>query len=508
MRFPDTPPIAPTGDEISTEEFIQLKALARRDLFFFSKGILGYDKMTPRTHRSFCRFFDEPGPRRRLALMPRSHFKTTIGTIADTMRRVAIDPNIRVLIANATQKNAQGMLTEIKNHILHNERFRAFFPELIPENTKKTTWAADAILLPRKATWREPTITTIGTGGEVVSRHFELMKFDDLIGGAHFRSPTEMEAAIQWLKHSVSLLVSLREGEIHMIGTRWSMEDIYSFAMEKMGFDPFIRKAIVRGPDGPEPFFPEMVAMSDLRDIIETDPFHWATQYANDPYDTADADFRSDWLQYYRIAPDGNIRYTDSDGSTAIQETNKLRVYAHVDPSMGETASADHSAVIVVGVAPNGNIYILDVWKKRIDPLGLIDKMFQVHSLWAPRLISIESVGYQRSLKYYVESEAKRRGTYIRIEPYLPGTRRNKEARIRQTLQPYFSTGAIFLQSEHFELIDEYLAFPRKHPDALDALAQGPEYWKPPEDIERLERFERLRESYEKQGHGVTGYGI
>jgi predicted phage terminase large subunit-like protein len=334
------------------------------------------------------------------------------------------------------------------------------------------------------------------------------MKFDDLIGESEFNSPTEMAAAIQWLKHSVSLLVSLRDGEIHMIGTRWSMEDIYSFAMEKMQFETFIRKAIVRGPNGPEPFFPEMVSLDNLRDIIETDPFHWATQYANDPYDTADADFQSGWLRYYRIAPDGNIRYTDSDGSTAIQEVHKLRVYAHVDPSMGETASADSSAVVVVGVAPNGNIFILDVWKKRIDPLGLIDKIFQVHSLWAPRLISIESVGYQRSLKYYVEAEAKRRGTYLRIEPYHPGTRRNKEARIRQTLQPYFSTGAIFLQGEQFELVDEYLAFPRKHPDVLDALAQGPEYWKTPEDDQRLERFKRLQRSYEEQATGVTGYGI
>ena len=507
------PNIAPmVGDEsLSTEDTKRIQELGKRDLYFFTRGILGYKDLSPRVHRDLCRFMTDVVALRKLVLMPRSHFKTTVAVIADALREICIDPNIRILIGNESGENAASMLGEIKEHILGNSRLRAFYPYIAPKSLSETTWKRDQILLPRELTAREPTISTIGTGGAVVSRHFNLFKFDDLIGEEALHSPTVMEKAISWLNHSVSLLITPESDRIHLIGTRWSYKDIYAHAMESMGFETFRRKAIVHNPrtNTIEPLFPRRFSMDFFSGIIEADPQQWASQYANDPSDQLFADFRKEWLRYYTLAPDGNIRWTDADGTTNIQELNKLRIYVHVDPSMGETMRADASAVMVVGVNPKAQIFLLDAWEQRIDPLNLIEKLFEVQERWVPKILSIESTAFQKSLRYFAEQEARRRGTYLRIEDFKPSTRKSKEARIRGALQPYFSTGSMFVRSSQINFIEQYLAFGRTDQDhMMDALAQGPEFWKAPADDERLERHSRLRDELVLDTRGLTGYGI
>jgi hypothetical protein len=510
----DAPPITPDGQELSTEDWEAIRAEARRSPFFMAKGILGYNLISARTHRAFCDSFLDPALRQ-CKLMPRSHLKTTIGTISETIREVACDPNIRILIANETATNAQLMLTEIKNHFTQNERFRMFFPELIPDNFKKALWNAQEIQVPREAIWREPTVSTIGTGGVVVSRHFDLMKFDDLVGAAALKSPTVMADAIQWLNHSVSLLVNAYTSRIHLIGTRWALFDVYSHAVEKMGFELFLRKAIVQGPTGPEPFFPEQVSMEFLQKILETDPFQWATQYANDPFDASDADFKAEWLQYFTLAPGGGIRFRDEQGVTHNQNMDELEVYMHVDPSMGESDKADATAIITIGLNAKGQIFVLDAFKERITPDEQIERIFELGMRFSPRVVSIEAVGYQGSLQYYLEKEMRRRNTYLRIEPWRPerggaGATREarKNGRILKTLQPFFANRLVFLRSEQASLVEEYLAFGRIHADLLDALHQGPSFWKTPLDGRVLERRRRQRQKFLDIPMGVTGYGV
>lgn len=511
-------PVAPDGTELSQADLRRLAERGLRDLYFFCRGILRYNLLRPRTHQAYCRFWtqeeDEDGRiLRKLGLMPRSHLKTTIGTVGDSLRRIAINPNIRILIGNEAATNSQLMLREAKNHFEQNSLFRRLYPHIIPPSFTKTIWSSEEILVPREAIWREPTISTIGVGGVAVSRHFDLMKLDDLVGEEAFYSPAVMQKAKNWLNHAVSLLVDAYNSEIHLNGTRWAMDDVYSHAQKKMGFKTFLRKAIVMGPDGPEPFFPEQVSMKYLAEILATDPFQYATQYANDPYDTADQELEMVWLNHYTVAPDGDLRWKDIAGQLHIQEVNKLRIYAHVDLAISEEPGANFSAIVVVGINTEGYVFILEVWKRQVDPLALIDKIFEVHDYWQPIVVSVEDVGYQRSLAYYVEDTARRRRVHPRIRLWKPtrrkrvGKRSAVDDRILRTLQPYWSTGMIISRADQFDLIDEYRSFGKAHPDILSALCQGPEYWKSPSDDDALERHERIRKQY-LGDPGITGYGI
>jgi hypothetical protein len=499
-------------DEITGEEEREaIRRLSRRSIYFLGKAILGVNIANPRTHKAYCEFVEDDTHKRVLTLMPRGTLKTTLGTEIDCVRLLAKNPNERILLGSSTVKNARAMLRTIKGYFTGNERFRFLFPEIIhPDfNAKGLIWNQDEIQVPRTANWPEPSIMCVGVGAEVVSRHFTRFKFDDLIGRSAMDSPAIMEDAINWLTYSTSLVADQRDYRIHLNGTRYGMEDLYQYAIDKMGFEVFVRKAIVINPKTgePEPFFPEKHSLEFLEEVIRTDPFQYATQYANDPYDTTDTDLDPSWLQYYTIAPDGDIRYTEEDGSLTKQNINSLTTYIHCDPG-GEGKKQDKNAIIVVGVNHKGYVFVLASELFHGDALVFIDKIFALDARFSSKLVSIEAVAYQRHIKYFMEQRMKRENRYIRIENHQPGSRQNKHTRIRRRLQPYFSTGTVFTRASFADFITEYTHFSdRSHPHLLDALAQGPEYWKTPLAPDVLRKINKLASST-PSNRGRSGYGI
>lgn len=480
----------------------------KENLFFLANGILGYKDMTNRTHKEFCDWMQGP-QKRALGLMPRSHFKTTI-EICEIIRCLLVNPEERILLASESSENAEYMLREIKEHYENNELFRLIYHDYIPQSVNNRLWNKQSIILPRKGSYREPSIDTCGITSRVVSRHYTKIFCDDLISNEAMESPTVMEKSRKFVNRLVSLLVHPTESTIRVIGTRWAFHDIYSHILENFpSYDVFIRKAIVRTADGKvEPFFPERCSLSMFQEIIENDPLQWATQYANDPLDTAVADFRKEWLQYFTIAPDRNFRYTGDDGNLNIQYNYDLRYYIHVDPSLGEKITSDYTGIVVVGVNPLGRIFLVDAIGMRLDPLATAAKILELAEAYSPKLISIESNAYQKSLMYYTEAEARRRGVYFRFEAFNAPSRKSKPARIRGALQPLFSTERIYVRRGLVDFVQEYMKFGKDDNEhMMDALAQGPEYWKLPQS-QTARRRQKAFAKARFQPRGSTGYGI
>jgi len=308
----------------------------------------------------------------------------------------------------------------------------------------------------------------------------------------------------------VSLLVHPLESTIRVVGTRWAYHDVYSHIIENFpSYDVFIRKAIVRTADGKvEPFFLGRCTMTMFQEIIENDPEQWATQYANDPMDSAVTDFRKEWLQYFTVAPDRNYRFQGDDGLTHIQHSNDLRYYIHVDPSLGEKITSDYTGIVVVGVSPLGQIFLADAIGMRLDAIATAHKVLDLAAGYSPKIISIESNAYQKSLMYYIQDEAKRRGQYFRVEPFHAPSRKSKPARIRGALQPLFSSERIWIRRGLVDFIEEYMKFGKDDNEHLmDALAQGPEFWKLPQSKAARHRGKR-RSLVMATSRGTTGYGI
>ena len=478
----------------------RIASLAKQSTYAMA-GVVGFNDITPQLHMDMSRWIDS-GSRRKLGLVPRDHLKTSIWTIANSVKRIASDPNIRILIGNETATNASHFLRRIQAVFERNMLFRWLYPQLIPD-TSKTKWSENEMLVPRSIDYPEATVETIGVGGAVVSRHYKLIKLDDLVGKEASESPEVMRKAIDWLAYAESLLESPQD-EIQVYGTRWAWEDVYSW-LEKheRHLDRFFRSAFL---DNGSTIWPERYSAESLDDIRhKIGTFKFSCQYLNNPHDPESTSFDEKWLRYYERLGDEIVNRSTG---TRIPITS-LRRTIRCDPAISEKPGAARSAIVVDGVAEDERVYLLEAWCKRCQPFEMIEKIFEYWEQYDPDCVGIESVAYQRILKPVIERECERRGIWINVVELKPDTRERKINRIRGKLQPYLERGLIWVRRDFEQFLEEYVTFPSGSTlDLIDAFAYGPDLWDKPftqkdeaDDDEAMQQFDQFGGRDE-----ITGY--
>lgn len=475
-----------------------------------AKAVLGFRDLVPCLHGDMCRWIENEC-NRKLGLAPRDHLKTSVWTIADVVRRITIDPNIRILLGNETATNASHFLRRIEAVFERNELFRWLFPELIPDFSKAKKWSENEMMVPRSEDYPEATVEAIGVGGAVVSRHYNLIKLDDLVGKEASESTEVMKKTIDWYLYCESLLVKPTDA-IHTYGTRWTYNDLYAWITKhETDIDLFERAAL--GPEGTA-LWPERFDVSTLEKIRKkVGSFIFSCQYQNHPFDPEAASFHESWLRWYAWGGgEGQGGGGAATERTLIPESGSpfkvesLRRFMRVDPAISERAGAARSAIIVDGVHADDRKFVLEAWAKRCQPFEMIEKIFEFQGIYDCESVGFESVAYQRILKPILEAEAERRGMWLNVVELRPDSREKKENRIRG-IQPELERGNIWIRRDMEDLIAEYTQFPVGGTvDLLDALAYGPHQWRSPELDEEGETQEKFEFENRSTRSEVTGY--
>ena len=318
-------------EELTTSEVTEMKWLAKHNLYYLAKSILGYRDLSPQLHGNLCSWLMRVAREQfRGILLPRSHFKSTIITITDSVQSALPDidmssdwpnilgPDIRVLLAHETHTGAQRFLYEITSHFLGNPKLMALFPECIPDKRRQRI-NLNELELPRSEHWAEPTFDTMGVGGRAQGRHYNKIKLDDIFGDKARDSKTEAERTIQWFDNIQSFLVSLGRDKIHLVGTRYSLNDIYAHAFEQYGdrMLRYIRRVEERNEEGLlRPIFPERFTKDSL-EILRKNPVVWASQYINDPV-AGLAQFDPSWKRFYEWVGDNKIAIFSGYSRTVV----------------------------------------------------------------------------------------------------------------------------------------------------------------------------------------------
>ena len=503
---------------VKSERARQLMAdRGRHDLFYLTTVILAYDKLTIPCHGPICSFHDTCELMRRLFLYPRTHFKSTIITISGSIQDVVKDCNVTMLLAAATAENAQRFLEEIKQHFMNNDVFRWLYPEFVWDSAKiAPRWNKQEMEVPRETFVREPTIDTLGARGEVISRHYQKIKLDDIIGEKEYKSEGEMRATCEWLGGVESLLVPpFHQRQIDIVGTRWKPDDAYAYAefiygggreapikrlgphVHKKGSRLGILSREVR--EGGKPIFPEMFSEQQLAELQRADPERFAAQYMNNPYASGLAAFETGWLKYYNYVEGGlnRIKLEDVDKPVRI---DRLPTFILCDPSLGETKRSDRTAIHVIAIllAEHPRLIMLESFIQRIPPNLIIEKLFEFYKkyMWT-RAVSLETVAFQKALKYWIEQLQIERGLVLPIHEFQGGrTQGAKVARIKG-LQPICRAGQLYISQGFGDFIDEYQAWhpTAKHDDGLDCLSQILEFvdfgWSK-ETWSQIDEFDRM----------------
>lgn len=179
------------------------------------------------------------------------------------------------------------------------------------------------------------------------------------------------------------------------------------------------------------------------------------------------ASFKPSWLKYYHDSPKGSTNVLAIDPSPPPSERQKANLFR----------DKDYEALAVVG-RTKGDFYLLDYIQSRgHEPNWTIHKIFDLAQRWRVQRIVVESVAYQRVLKWLLEKEMQRRGTYYIVKDTKVGgksDRRSKFVRITDALSGVASQGHFFVRPEHSEFILQFQSYGvgyRGSDDLLEAVA-------------------------------------
>lgn len=440
-----------------------LAAKAKRgleDLYFFNKNIIEVDprrraKLVPHVHGEWSTWYHSSGKRIKMILVPRGTFKSTFFTVGKSLQKIAANRDERILISNATGSNAERFLGEIKEHLIGNETYLQLYGEMYD---KRLRWNENEIVVSgRSLGIKEATVTAMGVGGNLVSQHYSTIIADDLVNNENSMTKLQADKVIEWWKQSFSLLD--RDGEMIIIGTRWSYYELYSYILKHLTneVDYYIRGAY--NPDGTL-YFPEELSVSKLAELKKLHgSYIFSAFYLNNPVDSDSSIIKHSDLKHFIY---------DEDMS------RRMAIFAMVDPAVSQATKADYSAIIVGGITPNNDWYILDIRRGKWTVGELINEMFDVQEEWKPINMSIEVIGQSQGLLESIHNEEDARNTFLPLIEIKTRNNVNKQQRIRSILQPRFERGKIFIREDleyRDEFEEELLNFPKSaHDDIIDPL--------------------------------------
>lgn len=463
----------PRWNKLSSETQNKVVAQAGlENLYFFNRHILKYPDICEDIHGDWERFL-KSGKRKKLLLVPRGHLKTTFVTVGGSLQDIIRDNNIRILFGNAISDNAQSFLFEIKEHIRNNKMLHTYYPETANWEKESIKWAEKQITIPRTRQSKEPTIETSGVGGSLVSQHYDKIILDDLVNVENSATRIQADKVIDYYKQSLSLLEP--DGSLIVIGTRYTYYELYQYIIDELkeDFDIYVKtcfKTIGQKSKKKIPYFPQKFTMDSLAEIKRSQgSYVFSCQYLNEPVDDESAIFKKSWILNYERAPEPLYKVTT------------------VDPAISKEKHGNYSAIVTTGVSEFGKKYILQIKRGKWNPFELIDQIFDTYSDFKSNIVGIESVSYQKSLRFYLEDEMKRRDIYLPLDEINPDTRITKEMKIKG-LQPFYERGEVFQKKEMVDLEEELIKFPVcATDDIIDALSNQIKFWQLPDIVSKQE---------------------
>ena len=170
----------------------------------------------------------EPAASNRILInVPPEHAKSTVLTINYVTYRLAIDPNVRIIIVSKTQGMARKFLSAIKTRLSHPNwtKLQVSFGPNGGYKADSPTWSADMIYLGagRDSGEKDPTVQALGFGSQIYGARADLIILDDVVMNANAH---EWEKQIEWLQKEVITRLG-RHGKLLIVGTRVAPIDLY-----------------------------------------------------------------------------------------------------------------------------------------------------------------------------------------------------------------------------------------------------------------------------------------
>lgn len=474
---------------------------AKNDLFYFATLVNpGY--MYGSVHREIFRWMEEytlfgqgdEQTNNKLIMLPRAHLKSHM--VATWCAWIIVrHPEVTMLYLSATAELAETQLFAVQN-ILVSKAFIQFFPEYInPQDGLRERWSQRKISVDhpdrRNQGIRDPTITTAGLTTNTTGWHADIIIADDIVVPENAYTEDGRES----VSKKASQFTSIRNagGFTMACGTRYFPTDIYytwkqqvypvyndegllidkkpvweikEYKVEENGV--FTWPSSVRQDGKVFGFNQQNLARIEAE---YSDKVQFYAQYYNDPNDPASNRVSRDKFQYF------NQRLLRSDGYRWTYNGKRLNIYAAVDFAFSINRDADYSAIVVIGIDSDNNIYVVDIDRfKTTKNIEYFKRIAALHSKWRFNKLQAEVTVAQITIVDAIKDYIREAGMTLSVVEFRPSKAEGrKEQRIAAVLEHRYDDGKMW----HFEggwtaVLEEELILARPaHDDIKDALASA-----------------------------------
>lgn len=411
-----------------------------------------------RHHRLIARKLEavERGEIRRLMIfMPPRHGKSMLASEFFPAWYLGRNPSHYVIAATYAQELADDFGRKVRNQI-QDDAYQGIFPGV----TLKQDSAAVRrfhISQPVEAlqTSQAGAYFAVGVGGPLTGRGAHLLLIDDPVKNREEAESMIVRRRTQNWYTSTAYTRLMPGGRVVVIQTRWHEDDLSGWLLREHaheGWDVLDLPAI---DDAGKALWPEQYDVEALERIKQAvGTRDWSALYQQKPVPDEGDYFKAEWLRPYDRVPPRDV----------------MRVYGGSDYAV-TADGGDYTVHVVVGLDPDGRMYLLDLWRKQAASDEWVEALCDLVLKWKPLGWAEEQGQIKSGVGPFLERRLRERKAYVSRDQFP--TRGDKAVRA-QSIRGRAALEGLYVPSAapwRADFEAELLRFPAGiHDDQVDAL--------------------------------------
>jgi len=382
-----------------------------------------------------------------MLLVPPRHGKSELASKRLPAWFLGRQPHKQFLSISATAELAADFGRDVRN-IIGSPEYRSIFD---------TTLAEDSQAKGKWHTAEGGIYYSLGVGGTVLGRGGDVILIDDPFGSMK-EAQSELERKNVWDFYTGTVYNRLMPGgAIIVINHRMHEDDLCGklLAQQAAGGDTWEIVELPALNNAGEALWPDAYPVSALERIRRnTQARDWSALYQQRPAPEEGDYFKAAWFKPYDKVP--------------AKET--LRIYGGSDYAV-TADGGDFTVHVVVGIDPEGRMYLLDLWRKQASSDEWIEAFCDLVTTWKPIGWAEETGQIRSGVGPFLDKRQRERKAFVFREQFP--TRGDKAVRA-QSIRGRMALEGLYvptLAKWYPDFRSELLSFPAgKNDDQVDAL--------------------------------------
>lgn len=295
----------------------------------------------------------------------------------------------------------------------------------------------------------------VGVGGPLTGRGAHLLLIDDPVKNREDADSEIIRKKTKDWYTSTAYTRLMPGGRVIVIQTRWHEDDLAGWLLSEHKHEGWEVLDLPAIDDAGKPLWPEQYDLGELERIKRAlPPRDWSALYQQRPTPDEGDYFKSEWLKPFDQEPDRKT----------------LRIYGGSDYAV-TADGGDYTVHAVVGLDPDGRMYLLDLWRKQASSDVWVESWCDLVLKWKPMEWAEEQGQIKAGVGPFLERRAREKKAYT-VRTQFP-TRGDKAVRA-QSMRGRMAMDGLYIPAHapwRADFEAELLHFPAGvHDDQVDAI--------------------------------------